>query len=60
MGAEQKKDIYLSQLLQWIRENSRPTTEQVSTLEYEEKLLWARLEELFIVNGLLCLADSQG
>ena len=32
--------------------------EQISTFDYEEKLLWARFEELIIFNELLCLAEK--
>ena len=60
MRAEQQKDTYINKLFQWVKEYSRLTTEQISTFDYKEKLLWARFKELCIVNKLLCLADSQG
>ena len=55
-----QKDKFLRQLIQWVGIDTRPNIEQISTFDYEEKLLWARFEELIVVNGLLCLTEKSG
>ena len=58
MKAEQDKDQFISQIINWVVTDARPNIEQISTFDYENKLLWARFEELVVVNGLLCLAEK--
>ena len=58
MKAEQEKVKFLSQIIHWVVNDARPNIEQISKFDYEEKLLWAIFEELFVVNGLLCLAEK--
>ena len=53
MNAEQVKDKFLSQIIHWVVTDARLDSEQISTFDYKEKLLWARFEELVIVNKLL-------
>ena len=55
--AEQEKDKFLSQIIHWVVNDARPNIEQISTFDYEDKLLWARFEEICVVTGLLCLAE---
>ena len=58
MRAEQRKDRFFSQVIQWKAEDSCPSMEEISTLDYEEKLLWARFDELIMSGDLLCLYDK--
>ena len=60
MKAEQCKDEFLSRVLQWRVEDSHPSMEDISTFDYEEKLLWARFNELIMSDELLCLNDKDG
>ena len=58
MKVVQEKDRFLSQIIHWVVTDALPNIEQISTFDYEEKLLWARFEELMVVNKLLCLAEK--
>ena len=58
MKAEQEKDKFLSRIIHWVVNDARPNIEQISTFVYEGKLLWAKFEELVVVNRLLCLAET--
>ena len=60
MRLEQEKDQFLTRIKKWVVTDARPNIDRISTFDYEEKLLWARFEELGIVNGLLCLAEKSG
>ena len=60
MKSEQQKDMYLSLVIQWKQANARPSMEEISTFDYEEKLLWARFDELIMSDELLCLNDKDG
>ncbi|MCP6768627.1 hypothetical protein NL529_27685, partial [Klebsiella pneumoniae] len=60
MIAEQLKDGFFSQIKNWVRADQRPTMEQISTFDYEEKLLWARFDELSVIKEMLCLSETTG
>ena len=60
MRLEQEKDQFLTRIKESVVTDARPNIDQISTFDYEEKLLWARFEELVVVNGLLCLAEKSG
>ena len=42
MRLEQEKDQFLTRIKEWVVTDARPNIDQISTFEYEEKLLWAR------------------
>ena len=60
MKAEQRKDKFLSRVKQWRLEDTRLSMEKISTLDYNEKLLWARFDEVILSDELLCLNDKDG
>ena len=53
MKADKEKDKFWIQIIHWVVTDARPNIEQISTFDYEQKLLWARFEELVLVNRLL-------
>ena len=50
----------MTRIKEWVVTDARPNIDQISTFDYDDKLLWARFEELVVVNGLLCLAEKSG
>ena len=60
MRLEKEKKQFLTLLKEWVVTDVRQNIDQISTFDYEEKLMWARFEELVVVSGLLCLAEKSG
>ena len=60
MRLEEEKEKVLTQIKELFVTDARPNIDQISTFDYDEMLLWARFEELVVVNGLLCLAQKSG
>ena len=46
MKLEQEKDQFLTRNKEWVVTDAQPNINQISTFDYEDKLLWARFEEL--------------
>ena len=51
----QRNDPFLIQVINWVETQTRPSIEKTRTFDAEERTLWARFEELGMVNKSLCL-----
>ena len=51
----QRNDPFLIQVINWVETQKRPSVEETRTFDGEERTLWARFEELGMINKSLCL-----
>ena len=51
----QHEDPFLEQVINWVETHTRPTAEETQALDAKERTLWARFEELGMINKYLCL-----
>ena len=51
----QHEDPFLERVINWVETHTRPSAEETRALDAEELTLWARFEELGMINKGLCL-----
>ena len=55
LSTAQQDDTFIRQLIQWVKEGQRPSLDEQPTLSHEQRTLWARFEELGMIDNKLCL-----
>lgn len=54
----QENDIKLSLIKQWVRENKKPTWQDIARYNNEVKYYWQNFDRLKLVDNQLCISDD--